>query len=152
MTADSAPTGVVTCHANPGWLRLQQGAIFLTIAGGLGMLGGAAVARDSASIPLAAIGGSWLLMGLFGGRQYRCTFRRISFDGLSVRFSRADGDHDVALADIREFRWPRYDINRFGPMRAITVDGTYLVAPRCRGLIDLFVALKNANPAIKLPW
>jgi hypothetical protein len=132
-------------------MRFQRGALFLSVAGGLVMLAGAAAVHDDVSIAPALIGGSWLLMGLLGTRQNRRTVRRMTFDGMSVRFSLIDGDHDVALADIREFRWPRYDLNRFGPMRAVTVDGTYLIAPRCRGLIDFFVALKAANPAIKLP-
>jgi hypothetical protein len=132
-------------------MRFQRGGLFVAVAGGLVMLAGAAAAHDAASIALAVIGGAWLLLGLLGAHQYRRTVRRMTFDGILVRFSLIDGDHEVALADIREFRWPRYDFNRFGPMRAVTVDGTYLVAPRCRGLIDFFVALKAADPAIKLP-
>jgi hypothetical protein len=132
-------------------MRFQVAGLFVAVAGGLVMLAGAAAVHDSASIPLAVIGGAWLLLGLLGARQYRRIVRRMTFDGMLVRFSMFDGDHAVALADVREFKWRRYDFNRFGPMRALTTDGTYLVAARCRGLIDFFGALKAANPAIKLP-
>jgi hypothetical protein len=152
VTSEPARACLVTCHASPAWTRYQRAGLFVAVAGGVVMLAGAGAAHDSASIALVVIGGAWLLMGLWGTRQYMGTVSRMSFDGVSVRFnSRTGGERVVPLADIREFRWPRYDFNRFGPMRAVTGDGTYLIAPRCRGLIDFFVALKAANPAIKLP-
>jgi len=111
----------------------------------------AALAHDAASIALAVIGGAWLALGGLGSRQLRRTVRQMTFDGAGVRFTMAREDRYVALADLREFKWSRYDIYRVGPMRAVTSAETYLIAARCEGLIDFFVALRTANHALKLP-
>ena len=149
---DEPGAPLVTCEASHGWLVFQRAGQFVCISGGLVMLVAAVAAHRAASIPLILIGGGWLLIGLLGARQYRRSVRRMTFDGVLLRFSMIGGDEDVvALADIWEFKWARYDVSRQGPIRAVTTGRTFRVASHSRGLIDLFVALRAADPTISLP-
>lgn len=88
VALDSEPdVSLVTCEASRGWLLFQCGGLFVSVSGGLVMLVAAAAAHGAASIPLTTIGGAWLLIGLLGTRQYRRTVRRMTFDGVLMRFS-----------------------------------------------------------------
>ena len=76
----------------------------------------------------------------------------MKFDGLSLRFNIIGGEeYVVELSDLREFKWARHDEYRQGPIRAVTTGRTLWVASHSRRLIDLFVALRTADPMIRLP-
>jgi hypothetical protein len=130
VTIESDPVKLVSCEARGSWLQHQKAALMMAIVAGLVMLVGSLVALNSASVRLLVLGGALLFMGPQGARQYSRTVRTMTFDGTQVRFALARGHHDVALRDITEFTWAKFDLNRLGALRTVTTDGTYLVAAR----------------------
>lgn len=125
----------------------------MAVGGGAVMLAVAAVAHDSASLPLVIIGGAWLVMGLLGSRQWRNTAREIRLNGQDATFL-FPGSPPVTIpaSEIIEFRYARLDVNRLVPMRVRTArSGTFRVAPRMSGLLNMLVELRRLNPQLKLP-
>jgi len=116
------------------------------------MLMGAAVAHRSASIPLLAIGGGWLIIGLLGLRQGRRTARKVQLSEgvLSFTFPR----HKTAvvpLSDVSLIRPGRGDINRMSQIVVEKKSGNIIrVAPRMQGLFDLLVEVRRLNPDIQI--
>jgi hypothetical protein len=114
------------------------------------MLVVAAVAHDSASIALLAIGGTWFAIGLGGFRYRGKLVREVRLEDGYVTFVSLNGKTTVAATDIVEVWRPRYDINRFGPLEVRTKShGAIRVDSHLRGLIDLLLELRLLNPGLK---
>jgi hypothetical protein len=115
------------------------------------MLTLAALAHDSASIPLLVIGALWTVMGLGGLRMNRRTFRAVRLESGIVTFLSPGRAVTIPVAEILEVRRARGDVNRFSPLRVITRGhGTLAMSPRLDGLIELLVELRSANPALRI--
>ncbi|HET9059727.1 MAG TPA: hypothetical protein VFN61_07380, partial [Acidimicrobiales bacterium] len=109
--------------------------VFVAVAGGLVMLFGAAVAHDSASIPLLVIGGGWTAMGAAGAAQRRHVFRSAQFENGVLTLSSPSDEVRVPADDILEIRRSRGDVNRFSPLQVRTRShGIIRLSPRLHGL------------------
>ena len=148
MEDDLSPTW----YGESKWFsRYQLGTLVVSLGGGLLMAMLAALAHDSASIPLLVIGGLWAVMGLGGLAMNRRTFRAVRLESGMVSFMSPGRALTMPVAEILEVRRARGDINRFSPLRVITRShGTLAISPRLDGLIELLVELRAANPALRI--
>jgi len=124
-------------------------ALTVTLVGGVVMLVVAAVAHDSASIPIAGIGGAWFLAGVAGLRKRRSLVREVQLDGDRVTFARLNGEVTVPAVEIVEVRRPRYDPGNVAPLEMRTrSNGSIRVPAPLEGLLDLLVELRLQNPSL----
>ncbi len=131
--------------------RYQVGFFAVALGGGVAMLLIAALARDSASIPLLVMGTGWTVIGLDSMRRTHRTFRAVRFEDGVVTFISPGRSMSIPAAEIIEVRRARGDLNRFMPLKAVTSNnGTLAVSPRLNGLIELLVELRKANPALRV--
>lgn len=142
---------VARCEESRWYRRYQRAFVFISVGGGLLMLLGAAVAHDSASIPLLVIGGAWTVMGAAGAAQRRRVFTSAQFENGVLTLVSPSEEARVAADDILEIRRSRGDINRFSPLQVRTRShGTMRLSPRLNGLIELLVDLRAANPGMRV--
>jgi hypothetical protein len=132
------------------WLWYQRGAIAVAVAGGLIMLLMAAVAHDSASIPLLIIGGSWTAMGAAGRVQSRRVACELRIEDGAVTFVFAARELSVPAGDVIGLRqrWGPYT-QRAGHLLIQTgSQGTVRAAPMLVGLFDFVTELRRVNPQV----
>lgn len=139
---------VVEYRIARSWLWYIRVGLLVTLVGGLAMLVVAGAAHDSASIPLAVIGGGWLLCGIGGLYQRGKLVRAVQLEGGVVTFTLLNGgEMIVPAAKIVEVRRARFDPNRFAPLQIRTNSGDSLRVPaQLRGLLDLLLQLRLLNP------
>jgi hypothetical protein len=130
------------------WLWMIRTGLAVATIGGVAMLAVAAAAHDSASIPIAVIGGGWLLCGIGGLYQRRTMVQAVQVQSGRVTFRFLTGETlTVPATAIVEVRRGRFDPNRFGPLRIRTKGGPSLRLPgEIQGLLDLLVQLRLLNP------
>jgi hypothetical protein len=126
--------------------------LVIALGGGGLMLVGAAIADNSASIPLVIIGGAWLLMGLLGFRQNRRMASEIQLTGGGLlTFSFPKERISLPVSEVVEIRPSRGDINRFAPILVKDVNGHVVrLVPRLQGLVELLLELRHQNPSIRV--
>jgi hypothetical protein len=124
--------------------------LLVALVGGVGMLAVAAGAHDSASIPIAVIGGAWLLCGMGGLHQRRTMVRAVQLESGRVTFRFFKGrDLTVPATAIVAVRRARFDPSRVGPLQVRTAGGDLLRVPaQLRGLLDLLLQLRLLNPKL----
>jgi hypothetical protein len=133
------------------YTRFQGVARIVTLGGGVGMLLVAALAHDSASIPLLILGTAWTAIAIAGVTTTRRTFRAVRFDDGVVTFVSPGRSLSIPVAEIIEVRHARGDVNRVAPLKVITSsNGALRISPRLNGLIELLLELKTANPALRV--
>lgn len=147
----STHTEMVTACREARWYRrLVLAGIGVAVGGGLVMLFGAAVALDSASVPLLIIGGGWLLMAWHGLRQRRRLVNEMAFDGAVLHLSSPRGQADMPVLSLLEIGYPWYDWQRMQALRIRAESGTVRAVARFDGLFDVLMALRQANPNLVL--
>jgi hypothetical protein len=140
---------MIRCEESRWYTWYTRLGTSVATGGGAIMLLGAALAHESASIPLVVIGGAWLAMGAGWLISTRRTAREIVIDGNVVRFISPRAHVDVDAADIVEIGYPRADINRMGTLSVRTsTHGTIKAVPRLTGLMDVLVELRRLNPNV----
>jgi len=140
---------MVRCEEARWYTWYTRLGTLVATGGGAVMLLGAALAHESASIPLLVIGGAWLAMGVGWLISTRRAAREIVIDGNVVRFISPRGHVDVDADDIVEIGYPRTDINRMGMLSVRTsTHGTIKAVPRLIGLMDVLVELRRLNPHV----
>lgn len=143
---------VTTYSISRAWLWYQRLALTFSIGGGALMLAVAAGERGAAAVPLLSIGSVWLLIGGLGFRQYRGCAQQVSIDGNTVTFSGPRSPVVVSMADVVEVRRAWGDVNRVSPLIIVIANRAPIrIAPRMRGLFELFVDLRRVNPDVRLP-
>lgn len=116
------------------------------------MLAVAAGEHGAAAVPLLFMGSAWLVIGCLGIRQYRACAQQVSVDGTTVTFSGPQPPVVVSIADVVEVRRAWGDVNRVSPLTIVMANHAPIrIAPRMRGLFDLFVDLRRVNPDVRLP-
>ena len=111
----------------------------------------AAIAHNSASIPLLIIGSGWLAIGLFGFRQRRRMATEVQLAGGVLSFTFPNQTQSMPVAEVVEIRPSRGDINRFAPILVKNVNGDVVrLTPRLGGLIELLVEVRRLNPDVRL--
>ena len=147
----STDTEMVTACREARWYRrLVLVGLGVAFVGGVAMLLGAAVALDSASVPLVIIGGGWLLMGCYGLHQRRGLMNEMSFDGAVLHLSSPRGHAEVPVLSVLEIGYPWYDWQRLQALRIRTNSGTVKGVARFDGLFEVLMALRKANPNLLL--
>jgi len=115
------------------------------------MLLGAAIARDSSSIPLLALGGIWTATGLGSLWMDRRTAKAVRLESRTVTFISPGLTLTIPVAEIIEVRRARGDINRLSPLKVTTRNhGRLAISPRLDGLSELLVQLRTANPSLRI--
>jgi hypothetical protein len=125
---------------------LQWGAI----VGGLAMLVGALIARNSASIPLLIIGSGWIVAGFFFGNRHGRLVNAMSFENGVLHLSSPIESLDIAPGDVVRIAYPWYDLQRMQALRISTVTRTIEAVPRFDYLADVLIALHESNSNIDL--
>lgn len=143
---------MATYSVSRAWLWSQRVALTLTIGGGCVMLALAAVDHAAAAVWLLVMGLAWLAIGCLGLRQYRGCAQQVSLDGTTVKFSGPGSEVVVSIADVVEVRRAWGDLNRVSPLTVVIANHTPIrIAPRIRGLFDVFADLRRVNPDVRLP-
>jgi hypothetical protein len=102
--------------------------------------------QDAKALLVVVLGGIVLMALLVHLNQART----VRLQGDSVVFA-SRKMMSVPVSDITEIRRRRADFNRMGPVFFVTsTHGTVRASPRLRGLIELVVEIRRANPGIKL--
>ena len=115
------------------------------------MLLGAAIARDSSSIPLLALGGIWTATGLGSLWMDRRTAKAVRLESGMVTFMSPGRTLTIPVAEIIEVRRTRGDINRLSSLKVTTRNhGRLAISPRLDGLSELLVQLRTANPSLRI--
>jgi hypothetical protein len=146
---DNAPPA---SYAESAWFRsYQAGFLAVMLGGGVLMLLGAALAHGSASIPLLIFGSWWTVIAIAGMTLARRRFRVVRLDGEMVTFISPARVLTIPAAEIVEVRHAWGDPNRRSGLKVITsCHGTLRISPRLKGMIDLLVQLRMANPALRV--
>ena len=135
------------------WLWYQRVALTVAIGGGCLMLAAAPAALVPGAVGLPVIGLAWLAMGCLGLRQYRGCAQQVTLDGTTVRFSGPRSQVVVPITDVVEVRRAWGDLNRVSPLIVVIANHhkPIRLAPRIRGLFDVFADFRRANPDVRLP-
>ena len=143
----AAHTGpVITCEATKGWRYFVVATQTVTLVGGLIMLGLALAVHDSASVPVAIIGGAWTLIWAGSYWQTRRTAYCVTFRDSILSFSGRRMDRQIRCADVSEYRRTRSSAASFRPAVFLTKTGERIkVAGRMTGLFELLVAIRQDN-------
>jgi len=137
-------------RASRWWEWYWRSGVTFGIGGGVVMVTAAAVAHNGASVPLALIGGGWLLFGLIALVKGRQVASRIEVKDDAVTFVAQGRQTTVAATEILAITRPRHDTNHWGWINVRTThDGTIKIASRQRDLVELLVDLKAANPRLQ---
>lgn len=142
---------MMRCTPVGWWKGYWVSVTSVALGGGLVMLVAAAIARDSASIPLIIIGAGWFACGLLAMRQHRRTAQEVQLNGNVLTFQFPKRRESVSVGDIEEIRRTRGDLSHFAPIQVRTVGGEVIrLPPRLSGLIDLLVEIRSRNPAVRI--
>jgi hypothetical protein len=142
---------VISCEVSRWWSRSQQIGIVVALAGGAAMLLLAAIAHDAASVALVVIGGLWFIMGTLGLRQFRTLPTFVTFDGELIEFRWPERQLAVPVGDLVAVTRSRWDLQRVSWLKIETrSNGVVRLPPRLDNVIELLMALKEANPEIRL--
>jgi len=142
---------VISCEAPQWWSRYQQIGIVVAIGGGAAMLLLAAIAHDAASVALIIIGGLWCVMGILGLRQFRTLATFVTFDGKVIEFRWPERQLVVPVGDLVAVSRSRWDLQRVSWLKIETrSNGVVRLPPRLDNVIELLMALKEANPELRL--
>lgn len=131
------------------WLRL--GIVTAALGAGTAMFLGAALPADGPVMPLMVLGAFWAVLGLIGLRAHRHLVREVRLDGQTVTFVSPRRTLSIPLNEITEVRRSQGDINRGMPLKVVTSSqGTLKLSPQMKGLIELLVELRAANPELRV--
>jgi len=111
----------------------------------------AAIAHDAASVALIIIGGLWCVMGILGLRQFRTLATFVTFDGKVIEFRWPERQLVVPVGDLVAVSRSRWDLQRVSWLKIETrSNGVVRLPPRLDNVIELLMALKEANPELRL--
>jgi hypothetical protein len=141
-------------HAMRTWAASNWWVWSLRIGQAIGVVGGLIVLLSAAvthQVPFAIIGSLWLVGGSIGVGQLRGIMRRVSIEGDVVAFQSPRKELVVPATEIIDIRRRRGDFYHSMPIRVRTrSNGTLLLPPRVKGLMELLVELRRLNPNLTI--